>query len=220
MVDASIDFWMQPAAELIISATNSHLETIKRQNATIHQLRNEIEQLKHPVTPGYFVWSVSGVKGVPGFYVESPRFNLFPRSPTKEGTFWLRYYPGWTGKGNNAYSSVYLKHDGTCDDLQGTLTGDDSVSGPIKNILITRGQDSNGLRTWGDKFFFKNVYNMIPLRRTIRGEHHEGLRGFCGLPRLDSEPLAPKRRCEARIYIYIYIYILYIYIYLFTYIFI
>ncbi|CAE7934504.1 unnamed protein product, partial [Symbiodinium sp. KB8] len=156
----TIDFFFQPAAELI--------KTIRRQNATIHQLRNEIEQLKHPVTPGYLVWSVSGVKGVPGFYVESPRFNLFPRSPTKEGTFWLRYYPEGTGKGDYAYySSVYLKHNGTCDDLQGTLAGYDSVKGPIKNILITRGKDSNGLRTWGDKFFFKNVYNMIPLKRTI-----------------------------------------------------
>ena len=161
---ATIDFLKQPAAELIVSATKSHLETIKRQDSTIHQLRDEIERLRHPTHPGYFVWNISG-EDFSGMardnFVESPKFNLFPGTPTLESTFWLRYYPAGTFV-RRRYVGLYLKHNGTCDDIRGTLTGD-SASRFIEDNIENH---HDGLKTWGSSHFMNQKLRVISVSIT------------------------------------------------------
>ncbi|CAE7476811.1 unnamed protein product [Symbiodinium sp. CCMP2456] len=163
---ATIDFLKQPSAELIVTATNSHLETIKRQNSTIHQLRDEIEHLRHPAHPGYFVWNISGedFSGVArDHFVESPKFNLFPRSPTLSGTFWLRYYPEGTFASERPwYVGLYLKHNGTCDDIEGILTAD-SASRFIEETVCNH---HDGLKTWGSSNFMNQELHVISVSIT------------------------------------------------------
>ncbi|CAE6916977.1 unnamed protein product [Symbiodinium sp. CCMP2592] len=109
-----VELSKQPVGELIVSATNSHLETIKQLESTIEE---KVSTIKHQASiidrlrrPSNFVWNISNQdfsEVAYNTYVESPKFGLL-----LDSGFWFRYYPkGTWGTGDDGWATIYLKHD-------------------------------------------------------------------------------------------------------------
>lgn len=100
----TIELLKQPAGELVVSATNFHLETIKRKESTIEEQASTIKQQASIIDrlrqPSTFLWNISGQDFSAIQYndfVESPQFGLLLDSGFCERGAW--YQQRWVGIG-------------------------------------------------------------------------------------------------------------------------
>ncbi|CAE7853134.1 unnamed protein product, partial [Symbiodinium microadriaticum] len=151
----TIELLKQPAGELVVSATNFHLETIKRKESTIEEQASTIKQQASIIDrlrqPSTFLWNISGQDFSAIQYndfVESPQFGLLLGSG-----FWFTYFPkGVRGTNNDGWASVYLKHDRKCR-VSGTLTTD-FVTKKILAGTVTAESVTKTIEGYGDSWGF------------------------------------------------------------------
>ncbi|CAE7943279.1 unnamed protein product, partial [Symbiodinium necroappetens] len=151
----TIELLKQPAGELVVSATNFHLETIKRKESTIEEQASTIKQQASIIDrlrqPSTFLWNISGQDFSAIQYndfVESPQFGLL-----LDSGFWFTYFPkGVRGTNNDGWASVYLKHDRKCR-VSGTLTTD-FVTKKILAGTATAESVTKTIEGYGDSWGF------------------------------------------------------------------